>query len=100
MKSIERRFKKINKKNPYWSDNTCFAVAITDQNFSLQTIAKWFNKLVDKNDYDKNDKKEIRAFLKRLTKRPEDDQKQTQLAPVKNYFSRVDSLVVNQNRSS
>ena len=100
MKSIARRFKKINEKNPYWSDNTCFAVAIIGQNFSPKTIRLGLNKLVDKNDYDKNDKKEIRAFLKRLTKQLEDDQKQTQLAPIKNYFSRVDSLVVNQNRSS
>ncbi len=95
MKSIARRFKKISEKNPYWSDNTCFAVAITGQNFSRQTIAKWFNKLVDKNDYGKNDKKAITAFLERLTKWLEDDQKQTQVAPIKNYFSRADSLVIN-----
>ena len=96
MKSIERRFKKISEKNPYWSDNTCFAVAITGQNFSRQTITKWFNKLVDKNDYGKNDKKEIRAFHESLTKELEESIKPTQVAPVKNYFSRADSLVINQ----
>ena len=96
MKSIARRFKKISEKNPYWSDNTCFAVAITGQNFSRQTIAKWFNKLVDKNDYGKNDKKAIRAFHESLTKELEEGIKPTQVAPVRNYFSRVDSLAINQ----
>ena len=98
MKSIARRFNKINQKNPGLSTMSCFAMAITDQNFSRQTIARGFNKLVDKDDYAKKDKKEIVAFHERLTKKTEDNQKQTQSFVLKTYFSKVDNLVVNPNQ--
>ena len=48
MKSLERRFNNITKKNLYWSSCTCFTEAIEKQNFSKQTIHRWFNKLVEK----------------------------------------------------
>ena len=99
MKSIVRRFNKINRKNPGLSTTSCFAMTITNQNFSRQTIARGFNKLVDKNDYDKKNKKEIIAFYERLTKKPEDNQKQTQSFVLKVCSNKVDSLVVNQNQS-
>lgn len=56
MKSLERKFNNIIKKNPYWSSYVCFSAAIKNQNFSEQTIRRWFNKLVDKDDYEKKDK--------------------------------------------
>lgn len=99
MKSIVRRFNKINQKNPGLSTISCFAITITGQNFSRQTIARGFNKLVDKDDYDKKDKKEIIAFHERLTKWSEDNQKQTQPFVLKVYSSKVDNLVVSQNQS-
>jgi hypothetical protein len=99
MKSIVRRFNKINQKNPGLSSISCFSMTITDQNFSRQTIARGFNKLVDKDDYAKKDKKEIVAFHERLTKKPEDNQKQTQSFVLKVYSNKVDNLIVNQNQS-
>jgi hypothetical protein len=75
MKSIERRFNNIVEKCPYWSSYICFAEAIKRQGFSRQTIHRWFNKLVDKNDYVKNEKKAILAHLDVLTKHAEDDLK-------------------------
>lgn len=59
MKSIERRFNRVSQRNPHWSTIICFAEAIENQKFSRQSIAKWFNRLVDVNDYDKADKKTI-----------------------------------------
>jgi len=38
--------------------------------FSRQSIHNWFNKLVDKNDYAKEDKKAIMSFLESLGKHP------------------------------
>lgn len=64
MKSIERRFNNIKKGNPYWSDYMCFAEAVMGRKFSRQIIARHFNKLVDKDDYDRKDK---RSLLKQLT---------------------------------
>ncbi len=75
MKSIERRFNNITKKNPSWSSYICFAEATKEQNFSKQAIHRWFNKLVDKDDYARNEKRAILFHLDRITKRAEDDQK-------------------------
>ena len=59
MKSIQRRFDDISSKNPHWSSYICFAEAIKRQKFNKESIQIWFNKLVDKNDYDKKDKKTL-----------------------------------------
>lgn len=76
MRSLERRFNKIQKNNPYYSSIICFNLAVEKQKFSHSTIARWFNKLVDKDDYCSKDKKEIFAFLYSFTKPPEDNKKQ------------------------
>ena len=68
MKSIKRKFNKIQKKNPYLSSITCFTEAIYRACLSRQTIHRWFNKLVDKDDYTKNAKKEIMDFLESVGK--------------------------------
>lgn len=73
MKSLERRFKNIAEKNPYWSSHTCFAEAVKQRGFSRQTIHRWFLKLVEKDDYSKSDKKAILSHLESLTKQPEDN---------------------------
>ncbi len=59
MKSIQRRFDDISNKNPYWSSYICFAEAIKQQKFNKESIQIWFNKLVNKDDYDKKDKKTL-----------------------------------------
>jgi len=68
MKSIERRFDKIQKKNPYYSSIICFNLAVMEQGFSEVRIARQFNKLVDKDDYFSSDKKDILLFLYTFTK--------------------------------
>lgn len=71
MKSIERRFNKISKRNPYWAPYICFAEAIRNQRFSNKIILYWFNKLIPIEDYPKSEKKNIITHLERLTKGPE-----------------------------
>ena len=75
MKSLQRRFNNIIKMNPYWSSYICFTEAVIDQRFSRQTVHRWFNKIVDKNDYDKKDKKIILSHLLNLSNGLEDNQK-------------------------
>ncbi|MFA4942071.1 MAG: hypothetical protein WC564_00315 [Patescibacteria group bacterium] len=75
MKSIERRFKNLEASNPGWSTYTCFAEAISGQGFGEQTIGRWFNKLVDKNDYSSSDKKDVLKHLVNLSKMAEGDKK-------------------------
>ena len=66
MRSVERRFNKIAKKHYDWSTYTCFAETVSRMNFNHQTIHRWFNQLVDEDDYCKKEKKEITAFLKSI----------------------------------
>ena len=67
MKSLERRFNNVAEKNPVWSSYICFAEAIKGRGFSKQTIHRWFQKLVDKNDYARSEKKAILAHLDGLS---------------------------------
>ena len=73
MRSIERRFKKFTKRNPYWSSYVCFFSAVQGQNFSKQAIARWFNKLVDKDDYCSKEKRAILTHIYTHTKPAEDN---------------------------
>ena len=63
MRSIERRFFNIKEKNPQWSSYYCFYEAIKGQNFGRQTIHRWFQKLVDADDYARSEKRDILAHL-------------------------------------
>ncbi len=63
MKSIERRFVALQSKQPQLSSLMNFGTAITGQNFNKDTVHRWFNKLVDKEDYERSDK---RAILRHL----------------------------------
>ena len=51
MRSIERRFRQIEKENPFLSTLLCFNRAVGGQGFSKDRIARLFNKLVDPDDY-------------------------------------------------
>jgi len=72
MNSIERRFKKIVRRHYGLSTYMCFAEAIAGQYFQRRTILFWFNKLVDKRDYIKGDKKQIVDFLDHISNYPEE----------------------------
>ena len=65
MKSLERRFKEmeVSRNHAHLSSYMHFAKAVRGQKFSCKVILFWFNKLVEKDDYDKRDKKAILDFL-------------------------------------
>jgi hypothetical protein len=75
MRSIKRRYLKIKERNPFWSDYTCFAEAVTNQSFSKDMISRWFNVLVDKSEYLKKEKREVIKHLMMLSKRAVDNEK-------------------------
>ncbi len=68
MKSLERRFRKIEKRNPGFSSYLCFSEAIRKRNFNPQTVRRWFYKLVDKDDYSRSDVKTLLNQLKGSSK--------------------------------
>jgi len=72
MKSLQRRFYKIQNRNSYYSSYLCLAMAIRGQGFTKKTISRWFQKLVDKDDYFQGDKKSILKHLELFTNPSED----------------------------
>ncbi len=72
MKSIERKFNNVKKDNPHWSSYICFAETVKNQNVNEQTLNRWFNKLVEKDDYSRSDKETILSELNELTKPAEE----------------------------
>lgn len=59
MRSLERRFKIISQKNPHLSSLICFEHATAGQGFQKRTLYFWFNRLVEKEDYDQKEKRRI-----------------------------------------
>ncbi len=73
MRSIERRFNQVGLKKPLASSYSCFFMAIEGQKLTKGMISRWFNKLVEKDDYDPKDKREIIKFLVKASNKAEDD---------------------------
>ena len=73
MRSIKRKFLNIEKRCPFWSSYICFAETIKQSGFSRKSILRWFNMLVDKNDYFQRDKKQLIDGLYILSIRVEED---------------------------
>jgi hypothetical protein len=67
MRSLERVFNKIKQENHLWSDYICFAETVKGRKFSRQIIARYFNRLVNKDDYVKRDKKPLLKQLSELS---------------------------------
>ena len=63
MKSIKRLFDKVAKENPNWGSVIVFNHIVDGKNFSQDRIARWFNILVDKEEYDKSEKKAILEYV-------------------------------------
>lgn len=67
MKSLKRNFLKIKTKNPYWSDYLCIAHTVRIRHFDNQTIEKYFEELVNPEEYAQDEKYQILRFLYSLT---------------------------------
>ena len=72
MRTIERRFDTIRKKNEHWSDYVCLAEAIRGRNFTRRRIYTYFKKLVNKDDYEDADTNALVRFLHQVTKQAEE----------------------------
>ena len=71
MRSVEARYLSIREKYPEkYSSYICFAKAIRGQNFSYEIISKWFNVLVEKDDYVQKERNYVVKYLHRLSNTP------------------------------
>lgn len=70
MKSIEARYKKAEKENTERSSYICFADAVWGKGFCKDRLYRHFNKLVETEDYELDEKRAILGFLYWLTNEP------------------------------
>jgi hypothetical protein len=71
MRSVKARyFSMCEKYQQVYSSYICFARALREQKFSYEMISKWFNILVEKDDYARNDRKDIVDHLHYLSNMP------------------------------
>ena len=82
MRSVERRFLDLQHKRPLHSSLVNLEAAIRGQGFSAGMIGRWFNKLVEKGDYESRDKRAILKHLVALSC-PEESKKQPLNASVR-----------------
>lgn len=59
MKSLKARFNQMSKKHAGASSLIIFNAATAGQKFSRRTINYWFNRLVDRGDYERRDKRHV-----------------------------------------
>ncbi len=57
IKSLEQKYNEIRNQNPNYSSYLCFRNAVIGSRYCPVIIKRRFNRLVDKADYDKKDKK-------------------------------------------
>lgn len=70
MKTIERRFLSVRKKNQNLGDYSTLFRVVNEQNFKRTTISRWFSVLVDKNEYDLSDRSQLVKQLSEATQTP------------------------------
>lgn len=60
------KVKEIQRLNPCWSSYVCFCEALSNTtNISVRTLKKYFDLLIDKDDYSKSDKGQIVKYLEK-----------------------------------
>lgn len=59
MKTIERRFAAVRKRSVNFGDYPTPYKAVKCANFKKETISRWFTALVDKNEYEQSDRREL-----------------------------------------
>jgi hypothetical protein len=64
---MKEKFKELQEKYPNISSAMVFSKLVKDRKMPRSEIAKWFKKLVNPDDYDEMDKKELRVFYYKLS---------------------------------
>ena len=67
MKSIQARFDILSRRFPYHGSLIVFGRACRGQKFKRPTVAKFFRRLVDKNDYAKSDTMRLMKHFMKFT---------------------------------
>lgn len=87
MRSIERLFKKVQIENPGWGSVIVFNHIVSGKNFTHDRIARWFNILADKEEYDQSEKKELLDYVYHMNT-PLNRTKNEGISPLKEEIGR------------
>ena len=63
---MKKEFEIIQDNFPDLSSCMCFVKLIKGKKYPMPKVRVWFNKLVDKTDYDRMDKNDLMKFLSRV----------------------------------
>jgi hypothetical protein len=69
MRSVEARFRIMEKKFPFHSSLICFGRAVRGQKFGRAMKAKYFRRLVDKEDYARKDIMRLTDHFMQMTEK-------------------------------
>lgn len=69
LKYIVASFNKEKEKRPNLGSYILLCYSVVNKNYSRPVIASAFNKLVEKDEYDKSEKREYVEYLCKITKR-------------------------------
>lgn len=69
MYNIKSRYEKIAAKHPLYSTYTVFAETIRNTNLAEASVRRHFHRLVDKDDYAKNEGPAVLRYLVSIAKR-------------------------------
>ena len=69
MYNIKSRYEKIAGKHPFYSTYTVFAETIRNTNLTEASVRRYFHRLVDKDDYAKNERPAVLRYLVTIAKR-------------------------------
>jgi hypothetical protein len=64
---MREKFEELTEKYPNHSSFIVYVKAIKGTNFPKTQITSWFNKLVDKSDYDVSEKRSILSWLNKIS---------------------------------
>lgn len=99
MRSIERKYEIISQKKPLWSSLVCFAETIKGRRLNRQTIRRWFHRLVEKDDYERSEKRELLLWLEDLSNTHEEDKILGATASLEGFFMKGDKTPVRDIKS-
>lgn len=59
MKTLQFHFQKEQARHQNLGDYSCLYHAVKNKNFNEETISRWFTFLVNENDYERSDRREL-----------------------------------------
>lgn len=59
MKTLEHHFLKEQARRPNLGDYSCLYYAVKGKHFNEETISRWFTILVNENNYERSDRREL-----------------------------------------